>query len=101
MQLKINQTFPLTPSLDSILDIREFEYYAQSKIPESLTAFFSRGAGHEITLKENVSAFDRIKLLPRVLRNVEKRSLATTILNQPIDFPILIAPMAFQRLAHP
>lgn len=101
MQLKVNQTFPLhTPSLDSILDIEEFEYYAQSKLPESITAFFSRGAGHEITLEENVSAFDRIKLLPRVLRNVEKRSLATTVLNQPIDFPLLIAPMAFQRLAH-
>ena len=100
--LKVNQTFPLhTPSLDSILDIGEFEYYAQSKLPESITAFFSRGAGHETTLKENVSAFDRIKLLPRVLRNVEKRSLATTVLNQPIDFPLLIAPMAFQRLAHP
>jgi 4-hydroxymandelate oxidase len=100
--LKVNQTFPLhTPSLDSILDIEEFEYYAQSNLPESITAFFSRGAGHEITLEENVSAFDRIKLLPRVLRNVEKRSLATTVLNQPIDFPLLIAPMAFQRLAHP
>ncbi len=102
MQLKVNQTFPLhIPSLDSILDIRDFEYYAQSKLPESIAAFFSRGAGHEITLKENVSAFDRIKLLPRVLRNVEKRSLATTVFNQPIDFPLLIAPMAFQRLAHP
>ncbi|MBY0292350.1 MAG: alpha-hydroxy-acid oxidizing protein [Alphaproteobacteria bacterium] len=102
MQLKVNQTFsPNNPSLDSILDIREFEYYAQNKLPESITTFFSRGAGHEVTLKENVSAFDRIKLLPRVLRNVAKRSLLTTVLNQPVDFPLLVSPMAFQRLAHP
>lgn len=87
--------------MDGILDIKGFERYAQERLPESLRAFFSSGAGDEITLEENASAFDRIKLLPRVLKNVEKRSLSTKVLNQVIDFPLLIAPMAFQRLAHP
>ena len=87
--------------MDDILDIKEFEQYAQNKLPKNITAFFSSGAGDEITLRENVSAFDRIKLLPRVLKNVEERSLSTTVLNQSVDFPLLIAPMAFQRLAHP
>lgn len=67
-----------TPSMDNIFDVKEFESYAQNILPENVAAFFSRGAGDEITLEENVSAFDRIKLLPRVLRNVEKRSLSTT-----------------------
>lgn len=87
--------------MDGILDIKGFEQFTQERLPESLRAFFSSGAGDEITLKENAAAFDRIKLLPRVLQNVKKRSLSTIILNQAIDFPLLIAPMAFQRLAHP
>ncbi len=100
-----NQMQPKTntqenPSMDNIFDVKEFESNAQNILPENVAAFFSRGAGDEITLDENVSAFDRIKLLPRVLRNVERRSLSTTVLHQVIDFPLLIAPMAFQRLAH-
>lgn len=87
--------------MNSILDIKEFEQHALKALPENITAFFSSRAGDEVTLGENASAFDRIKLLPRVLKNVEKRSLSTTILDQVIDFPRLIAPMAFQRLAHP
>lgn len=87
--------------MDKIFDIKEFEELAQKKFSKEIMAFFSRGAGDEITLKDNTSDFDRIKFLPRVLKNVEERSLSTTILNQHIDFPLLIAPMAFQRLAHP
>jgi isopentenyl diphosphate isomerase/L-lactate dehydrogenase-like FMN-dependent dehydrogenase len=101
MQFNFSQTFSLNrPSLDSILDIKEFEHHARNILSENINAFFSGGAGNETTLEKNVSAFNHIKLLPRVLRNVEKRSLSTTVLGQNIDFPLLIAPMAFQKLAH-
>lgn len=86
--------------MNAILDIKGFEEYAHKQFPKNLTAFFSRGASDEITLRENASAFDRIKLLPRVLKNVEERSLSTVILSQAIDFPLIIAPMAFQKLVH-
>jgi 4-hydroxymandelate oxidase len=88
-------------SLGSIHDIKDFEFRAQSKLPKNVANFFFGGIGDEITLKENISAFDRLKLLPRVLQNVENRSLSTTVLGQSVNFPLLIAPMAFQRLAHP
>ena len=87
--------------MNSIFDIKEFEHNAHHKLPKNIDAFFSRGAGDEITLEENTAAFDRIKFLPRVLRNAEDCILSTTILGENIDFPVLIAPMAFQRLAHP
>ena len=99
-QMQPKENAQESPSMDNIFDVKGFESNAQKTLPENVAAFFSRGAGDEITLDENVSAFDRIKLLPRVLRNVEKRSLSTTVLNQIIDFPLLLAPMAFQRLAH-
>ncbi len=101
MQLKTTQPLAEECPLESIHDIKSFEHYAQNNLPANVSAFFSRGAGDEITLEENVSAFDRIKLLPRVLRNVEERSLSATILGERIDFPLLIAPMAFQQFAHP
>jgi 4-hydroxymandelate oxidase len=101
MQLKVTPLLAEDNLLENIFDIKGFEVYAQNILPENIQAFFSRGAGDEITLDDNVSAFDRIRLLPRVLKNVEERSLSTTVLNQAIDFPLLIAPMAFQQLAHP
>jgi 4-hydroxymandelate oxidase len=53
--------------------------------------FFAGGAGDEIVLAENEAAFRRLALLPRVLRGKEVRA----------DFPVLIAPTAFHKLAHP
>jgi isopentenyl diphosphate isomerase/L-lactate dehydrogenase-like FMN-dependent dehydrogenase len=101
MQHKITPILIEEDSIGNILDIKGFEHYVQNRLPENIQTFFFKGAGDELTLKENVSAFDKIKLLPRALRNVEQRSLSTTLLSHNIDFPLLIAPMAFQRLAHP
>lgn len=101
MQHKIAPLFIEGNSVEDIHDIKGFEHHAQNRLPKNIATFFSGGAGDEITLEENVSAFDRLKLVPRVLKNVEKRSLSTTVLNQNINFPLLIAPMAFQQLAHP
>jgi 4-hydroxymandelate oxidase len=53
--------------------------------------FFAGGAGDEVVLAENEAAFRRLALLPRVLRGKEVRA----------DFPVLIAPTAFHKLAHP
>ncbi len=101
MQHKIAPLFIEGNPVEDIHDIKGFEHHAQNKLPKNIATFFSGGAGDEITLEENVSAFDRLKLVPRVLKNVEKRSLSTTVLDQNINFPLLIAPMAFQQLAHP
>lgn len=87
--------------MKSIFDLREFEIRASQKLPEPIFDFFSGGANDEITLKDNCNSYDDIKLLPRFLRNVEICNLSTKILGNNINSPILIAPMAFQKLAHP
>ncbi|MGW6442572.1 alpha-hydroxy acid oxidase [Lentzea sp. NPDC055074] len=53
--------------------------------------FFAGGVGDEVVLAENEAAFRRLALLPRVLRGKEV----------PDDFPVLVSPTAFHRLAHP
>lgn len=63
--------------------------------------YYSSGAWDEITLRDNRAAFERVKLRPRMLIDVSDRNLNTSILGQSLQLPLLIAPMAFQCLAHP
>ncbi|MFD0818704.1 alpha-hydroxy-acid oxidizing protein [Micromonospora zhanjiangensis] len=63
--------------------------------------FFAGGADDERTLRANTDAFDRYRLRPRVLRGVGERDLTVTVLGQSLSMPVLIAPTAFHRLAHP
>ncbi len=83
--------------------INLFEY--ESLAPESLSKmaldYYSSGALDEVTLRDNRAAFDRVKLRPRMLADVSQRDLSTKILGELVEMPILIAPMAFQCLAHP
>jgi 4-hydroxymandelate oxidase len=63
--------------------------------------YFRGGAGDESTLRENRAAFDRLKLQPRVLVDVTTVDTSTTVLGTPIAAPVLVAPVALQKLAHP
>ncbi len=63
--------------------------------------YYNTGAGDEVTLRDNRAAFERVKLRPRMLVDVSDRNLTTKVLGQPLQLPLLIAPMAFQCLAHP
>jgi isopentenyl diphosphate isomerase/L-lactate dehydrogenase-like FMN-dependent dehydrogenase len=63
--------------------------------------YYRSGANDEITLHENHTAYEQIKLKPRVLRDISKRDLTTTILGQTASMPIMVAPTAFHAMAHP
>ena len=63
--------------------------------------FFAGGAGEERTLVANEDAFDRCRIVPRVLRGVGPRDLRTRLFGTDVAMPVLIAPTAFHRLAHP
>ncbi len=62
--------------------------------------YYQSGALDEITLRENRLAINRYRLRPRMLVDVSQRDLATKLLGQTLNVPILIAPMAFQCLAN-
>ena len=62
--------------------------------------FVAGGSGDEVTLRGNRAAFDRWRLLPRVLRGVREVSTATSVLGQDIALPVLIAPSSLHRLCH-
>ncbi len=84
-----------------LISLYDFEKYAKEKIEKSAYDYYAGGANDEITLIENIRAYQRIKLQPRVLRNVAHRDLTTTVLNQKISCPIIIAPTGMLGMAHP
>ena len=63
--------------------------------------FYEGGAGDETALTENERAFGRLALLPRVLRGAGPARTAVTLPGAPATSPVLVAPTAFHRLAHP
>jgi 4-hydroxymandelate oxidase len=83
-----------------LLQLEEFETAARSRLPHDVWDYLQGGSGTESTLDANLTAFKQIIVRPRVLVDVSARDLSTTLLGAPLDFPVIIAPMAFQRLAH-
>ncbi|MDQ7803789.1 alpha-hydroxy acid oxidase [Amycolatopsis sp. A133] len=81
--------------------IAEFEAAARERLDPAHYDYFAGGAQDEITLRENETAFQQLRLVPRVLRGSDKRDLSVTLLGTPSSMPILVAPTAFHRLAHP
>src|SRR5947208_12733190 len=73
---------------------------AEQKLDTNADAYFAGGAGDEVTLRDNLAAFERRKLRPRVLVDVSSGTTATTVLGTAVALPILIAPLALQRMAH-
>jgi isopentenyl diphosphate isomerase/L-lactate dehydrogenase-like FMN-dependent dehydrogenase len=83
------------------LSLVDLERDARRIIGEMAYAYFSGGAEDEQLLAENVSAWSRWRLHPRVLAGISEVSSATTVLGQRVSSPVAIAPTAIQGLAHP
>ena len=90
----------MTPPTKPI-NLFEYQTLASQQLSPMARDYYASGSWDEITLRDNRAAFERYKLRPRMLVDVSQRDLSTTILGQSLPLPILIAPMAFQCLAHP
>ena len=80
--------------------VGDYEREAERLLDSGTFGYFAGGAGDERTLRDNVEAFSRWLLRPRVLVDVSAVSTATTVLDAEVSMPLLVAPTAFQRLAH-
>jgi 4-hydroxymandelate oxidase len=86
---------------DPLLNVADYARAARAALPKDVCDYYEGGALDEITLRENVSGWERLKLYYRVLAGVGPRELRTTVLGQSISIPIAIAPTAFHKLACP
>jgi len=79
----------------------DYEPLAQELLAPGPHGYFAGGAGDERTLRANAAAWGAHQLLPRVLVDVSEVSTATTVLGTPVRMPVLVAPVAIQKMAHP
>ncbi|KAG0466124.1 hypothetical protein HPP92_017129 [Vanilla planifolia] len=84
-----------------ITNVMEYEAIAKEKLPKMVYDYYASGAEDEWTLQENREAFSRILFRPRILIDVSKIDMAATVLGFKISMPIMIAPTAMQKMAHP
>ena len=84
-----------------LLNIWDYEVAAAERLEPGAHGYYAGGAGDELTLRDNVEAFRRWQLRPRVLVDVATCTTATSVLGHEVSMPLLVAPVAFQRVAHP
>jgi 4-hydroxymandelate oxidase len=83
------------------VNLREFEAAAKAVLDPVFYDYFAGGAQDEVTLRDNERAFARRPLVPRVLRGADPPCLDVTVLGAEMTMPVLLAPTAFHKLAHP
>ena len=84
-----------------LVTLADHEQHARTQLDDNAWAYFSGGAADEISLRANRSAWDALPLWPRVLRPLAGGHTRVPLLGRTLAHPILLAPVAFQRLAHP
>ncbi|KAM7386227.1 hypothetical protein PAMA_009051 [Pampus argenteus] len=81
--------------------VSDFEVEARKILPKAVYDYYRSGADEQTTLADNVAAFNRWCLVPRVLRNVSTVDLSVSVLGQKLSMPLCVAATAMQRMAHP
>ena len=78
--------------LRDAVNIEDLRLLAKRRLPRAIFDFFDGGAEDEVTLRENRAAFERVRLLPKVLVDVSKIEAAVDLLGKPSALPLAIAP---------
>jgi 4-hydroxymandelate oxidase len=81
--------------------LADFEALALAKLPPGSGAYYSGAANDEVTLRDNVAAFDRWRFVPRIGVEIRGRDPSVEVLGRRWPSPFMVAPMALHRLAHP
>jgi 4-hydroxymandelate oxidase len=84
-----------------LISLADYERRAGALLEPGAHGYLFGGACDEITLRDNVAAWRRLALRPRVLTGVGHRDPGVTLLGRRRPHPLIVAPVAFQRLAHP
>jgi (S)-mandelate dehydrogenase len=78
--------------LGRAVNIEDLRRLAKRRLPRAIFDFFDGGAEDETTLRGNRAAFERVRLLPKVLVNVSSVDLKTELLGKTASMPLAIAP---------
>jgi 4-hydroxymandelate oxidase len=90
-----------SPAQSELVCLADYEATAKQRIPHMSWEFYNGSAADEISMRWNVESYQRIRLKPRVLVDVSKLDTRVTLFGHEHPFPILLAPTAYHKLAHP
>ncbi|XP_069464382.1 2-Hydroxyacid oxidase 1 isoform X2 [Ambystoma mexicanum] len=82
------------------ISVDDFEECAKKALAKAVYDYYRSGAEDQQSLRDNVAAFARWRLHPRMLRDVSSIDLSTSVLGQKISMPICVGATAMQRMAH-
>jgi 4-hydroxymandelate oxidase len=85
----------------ALISLADYEREARLRLDQDAFAYYAGGAADELTLRDNEAAWRRLAIMPRVLVGVGERDAGVTVLGRRRAHPLIIAPMAFQAMAHP
>lgn len=89
----------LSPS--RVVNIEDLRRLAFRRLPRAVFDYLDGGAEAELTLRENVRAFEDLIFRPRAAVAIPKPDLRTSVLGHPFALPFLLAPVGYSRLLHP
>ena len=92
---------PTLPDDPNLINLHDYERVASERLAPGPLAYFTGGAGDEVTLRDNRAAFARQAIVPRVMRDVSTIDMGVELFGRSWPSPIWIAPTALQRMAHP
>lgn len=94
----MSASFTIPPGTVSLAD---YEAVARTRMDANAWAYLDGGGADELTLRWNREAYDRIRLEGRVLRDMSGATTQTELLGLQLPHPIIVAPVAHHKLAHP
>ena len=95
------ETDPVERRLRRAASVDDLRTIARRRLPRGVFDYVDGGAEDELTLAANRAAFDATAFRPRVLRNVSAVDVSSTLLGEPVSYPLVLAPTGFTRIVHP
>uniref|UniRef100_A0A8C4QXU3 (S)-2-hydroxy-acid oxidase n=1 Tax=Eptatretus burgeri TaxID=7764 RepID=A0A8C4QXU3_EPTBU len=91
----------LTMASQVLTCLEDFEKRAKEILPKTVFDYYRSGADGEQTLRDNLAAYSRWRLRPRVLRDVSKVSTSVQVLGAQLVSPVAVGATGFHCMAHP
>ncbi len=91
----------MTLPIERVVNIEDVRRLARLRLAGPVWDYVDGGAGEEHTVRANRRAFQRLRLLPKMLVDVTTRNMATTVLGTPVSAPVGLSPTSYHTMAHP
>ena len=100
-QFEIYQLGLAAKKLSVPIPLAQLEKKAAEVLPPPAYDYAAGGASGERTMRANLAAFDRWRIVPRMLRDVSQRDLSVEMLGRTLPAPVLLGPVGVQGIIHP